>query len=48
MISSWTEQNEASRNKTKKAKEMLLFVTIYNQALLNFKKKIVMKYWQIN
>ena len=39
-----SDRTEALRNKTKKVKEILLFVTTLNPATLNL-KKIVMKHW---
>ena len=42
----FSDRTEALRNKTKKAKEILTFVTTYNQATPNL-KKILMKHWHI-
>jgi len=42
----FSDRAEALRNKTKKAKEILPFVTTYNAATLNL-KKIPMKHWHI-
>jgi len=40
----FSDRTEALRNKTKKAKEILPFVTTYNLATPNL-KKILMKHW---
>ena len=42
----FSDKREALRNKTKKAKEVLPFVTTYNPATPNL-KKILMKHWHI-
>ena len=42
----FSNRTEALRNKTNKAKEILPFVTTYNQATPNL-KKILMKHWHI-
>ena len=42
----FSDRAEALRNKTKKAKEILPFVTTYNPATPNL-KKILMKHWHI-
>ena len=42
----FSDRTGALRNKTKKAKEILPFVTIYNPATPNL-KKILMKHWHI-
>ena len=42
----FSDRTEALRNKTKKAKEILPFVTTYNPATPNL-KRILMKHWHI-
>ena len=42
----FSDRTKALRNKTKKAKEILPFVTTYNPATTNL-KKILMKHWHI-
>ena len=42
----FSDRPEGLRNKTKKAKEILPFVTTYNPATPNL-KKILMKHWHI-
>jgi len=42
----FSDRTETLHNKTKKAKEMLPFVTTYNLATPNL-KKILMKHWHI-
>ena len=42
----FSDRTEALHNKTKKAKEILLFVTTYNPPTPNL-KKILMKHWHI-
>ena len=42
----FSDRTKALHNKTRKAKQILLFVTTYNPATLNL-KKILMKHWHI-